>query len=455
MRHAILYGLSLALATLLWPAPGSAMESGAATLQEPASDLWLADVGQTSGHEAETEAREDTRWLPWLGCWEPAGEPSEDGAEILVCILPVSDGVEISTLADGEVMGSEFIQADGSTQPAAEGGCEGTREARWSGDNRRVYVHSDLRCGEGVHRSTAGVFSITGGGAYWTEIHAVRSGEREPVLAVRSFQPATPTTLARHDYDPSPEVGHRDLAIRTARMAAASPLEVDDVKEAVTLGGGELASALILEMGEGFDLDAQALRDLARSGVPGEVMDMMVAVTWPDRFQVEAGQAELDTRSAARDDRRAYAPWPGSVVAMGYRSSFRSCGIGVRYCYDPFYSGIYSYGYPSGGGYWGPGWFPGTVRYVYVTPPTVRDRGRVSPDGYTAPGSPGRTVRPAQAGTRPPSPATQQSPRPTRDQPAAGSSGGSRPAPSAGQPSRGTEDRRPARPRGGGGGGGI
>ena len=444
MRHMFLYGLGVALAVGLSPAPVSAVDSAPERLGH--------DAGLDAGQEVGAETRDDPRWLPWLGCWEPAGETPEDRDEILVCILPVSGGVEISTLVDGEVMGSEFIQADGTLQPAAEGGCEGTREAGWSADNRRVYVVSDLHCAEGVDRFTSGVFSMTEGGSFWTEIHVVRAADREPILAVRSFRPATATALIHHDYDPSPEVGHRELAIQTARMVAAYPLSVNDVQEAVARGGGELASALILEMGEGFDLDARTLRDLARGGVPAGVLDMMVAVTWPDRFRVEAGQAELDTRTAARGDGRVYAPWPGSVVAMEYRSSFRGCGIGTRFCFDPFFSGIYSYGYPYGVGYWGPGtgWFPGTVRYIYVSPPTVRDRGRMSPEGYVPPGHAGRLARPrpAQAGTRAPSPATQQSPRPTRNQPAAGSSGGSRPAPSAGQPSRDTQDRRPARPRG-------
>lgn len=444
MRHVFHYGLVVALAAGLWPAPGSAVDT--------APERSGSDVALQPGQDARADTKEESRWLPWLGCWEPVGESPEDTAQILVCILPVSGGVEISTLANGEAIGSEFIQADGTLQPAAEGGCEGTREAEWSADNGRVYVVSDLQCGEGVRRVTSGVFSVTGDGSYWTEIHVIRAAEGEPVLAVRSFRPATSATLAHHDYDPAPEVGHRELAIQTARMAAASPLSVDDVQEAVTRGGEELASALILEMGEGFDLDARTLRDLARNGVPAGVLDMMVAVTWPDRFRVEAGQPELDTRTAVRSEGRVYAPWPGSVVAMRYRSSFRGCGIGTRFCFDPFLSGIYSYGYPYGGGYWGPGsgWFPGRARYLYVTPPTVRDRGRMSPDGYVPPGNTGRPARPrpAQAGPRAPSPATQQAPRPTRNQPEAGSAGGRRPASSADQPSRGIQDRRPARPRG-------
>jgi hypothetical protein len=417
-----------------------------------AAALALAVLAPNPSQAGMQQSAEDTRWLPWLGCWEPAAEPGEEGSEILVCIEALDDGVEISTWADGEVMGTEWIRADGRAQPALEGGCEGTREARWSADQRRVYILSELSCAEGVDRTTSGVLAITGDGQYWTEIHTVRSGEREPVLAVRSFQPAAQATLARHDHRLPESVTGRELAIRTSRMAASSPLAPRDVEEAVALGGGELASALVLEMGHGFDLDARTLRALVGAGVPEEVLDMMVAVTWPERFQVEAGQAELDTRTAARDDRRAYRPWPGPAVAWGYGSSFRSCGFGVRYCYDPFYHGLYSWGYAYGGGYWGPGWFPGNIRYVYVTPPTVRDRGAVSPGGYTAPGSTGRTARPGRAGSAPPPPSSQQSPRPTRNDPPSAGSGGSRVTPSGGHSSGGSNDRRPARPRGGGDG---
>ena len=59
----------------------------------------------------------DSRWLPWLGCWEA----SEGGTEIpMLCIQPLTggQGVELTTWAEGENISTEAIYTDGEDATA-------------------------------------------------------------------------------------------------------------------------------------------------------------------------------------------------------------------------------------------------------------------------------------------------------------------------------------------------
>lgn len=423
--------------------------------------LFFVLAGAAVPLAAQAPAGQDTRWLPWIGCWEPTDETGSEGAALAVCFDLVGDGVEVTTIHDGETVGTERIVADGQPRPAADGGCEGTREAVWAADGRRAFVLSDLACAAGVDRSTSGVFALAGDGEFWVEIHGVRAAEREPVLSVRSFQPASRATLERNRVS-APEAG-RELAVRTSRTAAAAALDFDDVAEAVDVVGPEVTAALVAEMGHAFPLDARALRTLRDMGVPSEVMDMMVAVTWPEQFRIEGGEAAIQTpdRTAYTDQRRPMAGY------AGYRSAWR-CSPWDRFCWDPLYYDYYRYGYYGSGfgGGFGGGWYTGP-RYIVVGPGTIRERaGRVTPGGYSSGGSTGRTARPSDArdssppaaDSRTPRPVRETAPRPTREAaprparertPPPASSGGSR---SSDPP---PPTRRPVRRGGGGGGNGI
>jgi hypothetical protein len=152
--------------------------------------------------------------------------------------------------------------------------------------------------------------------------------------------------------------------------------------ESVERAGPEVTSALIVERGEGFQLDASLLRSLAGRGVPGDVLDMMVAVTYPDRFQI-AGSAEDAVAQMrlpsvpVRPAERAVAPWPDRGRAfLGY-SPWRFGS------FDPFWSDPYFYfsasrfGYGTGPyGYrqFGSPYYQ-VPRVIVLPPPTVEDRG--------------------------------------------------------------------------------
>ncbi len=347
------------------------------------------------------------RWLPWIGCWEGALQPGEEEDDrFLVCFEFIGDemGVELVTYQAGEVVAREELRADGLPSPAEEGGCVGERRAEWSGGGDRLYLHSELRCAEDLSRTSRGVLTFLPDGDAWMEIHAVRTGEASPVLGIRSFRPAPRSALADHGIgDPAAGL---ELAVSAARSRAGRSLAADDVVELVSEVGSAATGALLVERGDVFELDARTLKGMADRGVSEDVLDVMVALAYPDRFEIEGREPAL--RAEERPTARAVAPWPagrsGARMGISVFRGYSPWGIGF---YDPYWHDSFRYG---GYGYGMSGYrYP---RVLVVQPPTVRDRGaRVNPrEGYRA-GS--ESTRPSTPATQRSAPSSSRSPRPS------------------------------------------
>jgi len=394
-------------------------------------------------------ASEDPRWLPWVGCWEPV-EGAQGGSDLMVCIRQEGEGARVETLVDGEPLGDVLLVADGRLRTQSEEGCEGDRSVEWSADGRRAFLTSVLDCGGGVLRNTRGVFALGAEGLEWLEIQAVQAGrlDEPPFLSVRRFHGASRATLARHNRETAPGAD-RGLAIETARRNASRPMGVDDALELFQATGTEVTTALMAELGDPFSLDAATLRRLSRGGAPAEVLDMMIAMTWPERFQVSTDGSVARAAPAERpEDPRSRVGVPSRAAygayCTGWLGQCSQADLWFAYRYGSY--GAYPYGSYGGWGYSPYGWYAGP-RYIVVSPDTqVRQGGSMTPEGYQPSRSSGGSSRPAQPRGDSDGAST-SAPRPA---PAPSAS----PAPSA--PSTPPTPARPAQPRGtaGGGGGG-
>jgi hypothetical protein len=221
------------------------------------------------------------------------------------------------------------------------------------------------------------------------------------------------------------------------------------VVEAVDRVGSDVARVLIAEIGEPFALSAGLLRDLDRRGVPGDVLDVMVAVTYPDRFEITGAswQATQTREAHFRDDRAYTRPHPvtGRQIYLG---------MDPFYYYDPFFFGM-------GFSPWGPGWgyrSPFIRAPIVLVRPEVRDRrARVDAGSGYVPGSTPTTDRSAvRRGTAQPSHRSNMSPstRPARTPSATSRPTTTRVTPQGATTNRRNDDGRRARPRGGSGGSG-
>ncbi|HUF50166.1 MAG TPA: hypothetical protein VMN60_05000 [Longimicrobiales bacterium] len=380
----------------------------------------------------------------WYGCWEPV--PADEGGDLFVCILPAADAasVRMLTIANDSVTDESVLHADGVARPVSEGGCTGTETASWSSDARRIFVRTELDCGpvRRIATSVLGFINIS----EFIDAQAVTVSGEHAGRAVRYRAVGAdriPAIVA------AALAGDRRLAAETARLDAAMPLGIDAVIEAAARVAPPALEALLAAREHGFALDRRTLVQLERGGVSKSVLNVMIALSYPQRFAVqEQAHATTMYRGAdgRSDDRRLYDCWDPYFRTWrdcsyypyydryGYRSRYGYYGYDRHdYRYDR-----YRYGYT--GSPWLPGWHNSPVVVI------VRDDGEL----YT----PGQVIR-GQGYT------SGNSPRTGSAQPRSGagtttssggrSTSGSTTSTSSGS-STGTSTGRTAVPRPGGGG---
>lgn len=307
----------------------------------------------------------DPRWTAWLGCWLPDGASRNH----VLCVRPVDDGaaVRMVTYAEGRVVSDETVTADGQQRPVRREGCNGWESAQFSDDGRRVYLRSEFACDGDVRRSSSGLISMSSPMA-WLDVQSVGVEGQSAVRVVR-YRLAAPETLEAEGIEPVAD--DRAMAVHAARTAASAPLSVPAVIDASANLAPETVEAWIVERGERLALSADALIAMADAGVPESVIDIAVAVSYPNTFAIDS-----DTREGAyvaaeepEDLRRR----PDHYAYPGY--------------YDPFYWDPFRYSrygrYYSPYGYGGYGWYPGYNPVVVIVRP--------DDDGPSA--APGRVVR--------------------------------------------------------------
>lgn len=414
----------------------------AATVASALGTLLLAaGLAPATAHAQET----DGRWLAWTGCWRPvveqpvverpregrriSGRPGADvlpaeepfaesgeaaAPDALVCLQPAEDAVGLwkFTVEDGTIASRETIRIDGERHEVSEEECTGWERGELSARPGRVDLTSELACDGEPSRTTSGILAITSLDE-WVEIEVVRSGGGSGTWITR---------YVRASRDEAEAAGFGRLAdarqgsIRAARVAASARPTVDDVIEASERVDAAAVEAWLVERDAALDLDADALVRMADAGVSEGVIDVAIAMTYPERFAVD------------REPER-YGDYAGAYGPA------RRWGIYDPYYYGPLFLspfGFYApYGSPYRRGFGLPfygrfgGFYGGAVRVV----PVERDRNTgsrvISGEGYRrgpgAIGSGGRRASPRSGAIRD---GTGRSASPRRPPPS-GSSGSS------------------------------
>ncbi len=344
----------------------------------------------------------DGRWLPFLGCWEPVSEEAARAADdALLCLQPVTGevGVEMISIENGEIVARETRQADGLQRDSEREGCTGWERGEFSARPGVVYLDSEHACEGGVLRGATGVVAMVSP-REWIDVKVVTAGG-ESMTWVARYRLASQRQADEAGFGEI--AADRRMAVLSARVAAAKPPSVDDVIEASENIAPEAVGAWVAERDVPLDLNADELIRMADAGLSEEVIDMVIAVSYPEQFAVDRGEERYERRYD-----RAYR-------LGGYGSPW---GWGRWGYYDPFYSSLFyspygygRYGYGSYGYYGYRGYIP-----VVIGGGRDRDRstGRVIRGrGYTRGQSSGSGV-----GARP------ASPRGTVSSPSRGSSGG-------------------------------
>jgi hypothetical protein len=347
----------------------------------------------------------DSRWAPWIGCWR-ALEETETAP--LLCVVPLAGepGIEMLTVVDGQVVARESMVADGQEYPVSRDECEGWERAEFSGDARRIYVGSELRCGTDAPSSSTGVMSMVTP-FEWLDVRTIDVDGQSVPWALRY------RLAPRADFQAAGQgdlVAAQGSEARMARVAASAPIVIDDVIEATGKVSAETVELWVVERGERFALDASRLIDLADAGVPPGVIDVVVAVSYPEQFVVNDGRTVGRSSEAGRYARRLdpfvdpfYDPYSRYGYYSGYGSPFRY-GLNYygRYGYGGYGFGYGGYGY-SNNGYGGFGSRIFVVERRGSGDAGSRDGRVVRGGGYTSAtgsgGSTGRSARPRSSGS--------------------------------------------------------
>jgi hypothetical protein len=222
----------------------------------------------------------------WLGCWDVLADPEDASQESprerqMICVAQgdTPKALDMTVLVDNEIVSKETIVTDGSRQPVSDGGCDGWIRSVLSEDGRRLYLQSEATCRDGKLRNLTGASMIVSENR-WIDIHALRiDGERE--VLIQRYRPVE-AGIARLP-------GALPTAMHTVRRAAAARLSVENVIEALRVVDPAVVEAMLLESDASFGIDSDLLLQLDDVGVPNEVIDLMVALSFPDYFSVEGG----------------------------------------------------------------------------------------------------------------------------------------------------------------------
>src|SRR5581483_519511 len=80
-----------------------------------------------------------------------------------------------------------------------------------------------------------------------------------------------------------------------------SPYTLDDVKEGIASVSPRVVEAALVETKAGFRLSSRQLIELADARVPADVIDLIVALSYPERFIVERSVGREATASFSND----------------------------------------------------------------------------------------------------------------------------------------------------------
>jgi hypothetical protein len=241
--------------------------------------IWAAD-----GTDAGSTGKIDPRWQPWIGSWRLVADivGENDGnikGKYLLDIRPGADGKSIimKSSQDGEVLFEDEIAVDGSRQPLEDTECTGWHKYSWSDTGKRLLFESESSCvGEPLRRISG--ISIIADNRDWVDIQLLRSGE-ERIVSIRRYEPVAG--------DPGDAKTAGARAFGADRFPPVTRFSIEEIIELNRKVAPEVLEAALVEVHKPFKIDSRTIERLADAGVSPQLIDLMVALSYPDKFTVE------------------------------------------------------------------------------------------------------------------------------------------------------------------------
>lgn len=281
-------------------------------------------------------------WEPWIGCWDQVPRENFTATMARVCVLPTSNAsaVEMVSVVGDSITTRQRLEATTGPRDVKQADCAGTETVQATGS--RVYFRTSMKCG-GQGRLVNAVMAMSSIGD-WIDVRGVAFGSNVGVRATRYREaPAS----ASFPVEVNQALRGRPRGMSQARIAASGSLMLSDVVEASRALEVGVLQTWLAERGQGFALDARQLVALQDAGVAPSVIDVMVALSYPQQFALDRtrlGDPPPDVQGEVREV---------------YGGDWYDGGYG----YDP-----YGYGYGRGGG-----WYSGRRPVVVVQRPESSD----------------------------------------------------------------------------------
>ena len=309
---------------------------------------------------AQTAAPE-LRWRAFAGCWVPEantaiGANATTGT--MVCIAPVAgtQSADVATIVNKQVLHTDRLNASGEHIAKTVDKCPGWESATWSEDRNRLLLRSQFDCGDSIKVKGSGVFSVDADGNF-VQVQGTSVGANGGARVVH-YRPAdvmlaqgTVLTDSAMVQTVATEPSASAAWIRQAAGRAPSVGAVLDLSKHVDEA---VAQAWLSEFGKPEKLSAKDLVAMSDAGMPSSLIDMMVAMTYPERFQLQArnannAEARPVNANAAMMNRAAscYDEFDRFGYLYGSRLGRMDC---YRYGVPSGYYGTYPFGYGLGYG---------------------------------------------------------------------------------------------------------
>ena len=376
--------------------------------------LLLPVISEASFAQKKTDAAIDTAILPWLGTWTAIDETPAQTKAVLE-IRPDADGIGLDIKTkDAEQPVGEIIIPDGVSRPVESGACTGTRKYQWEKQTGIILGESKLVCqGEAAYNVfTLKMMTSADGMA---DILVIKTPDQTR-LAVRRF-------AFEKDLPSAGEFSSRQESM-VLRTALAAPWDIDKIINLSKTIETVVLEAALLEKNLQVKLDTKSLRKMKSTGTPDSIIDLLVAMSAPDKFKIEKNdRIAVEAASSPR-------PRNGEAYQYPYRIDMPYYGYYYPWnyywsYYSPFWWGYPIYLYPNyivdggGGGNGGSGGGGGAGGassgysegrlssgngYVQVTPRDTGHqavpRGSATPGvGYTSAPGGGYTAAPGSVGS--------------------------------------------------------
>lgn len=250
----------------------------------------LLAAGSAAAQQPAAAAAGDSKWQPWIGCWQLLDENVRDESDVTaeevvggvaaraarstngtrVCVAPAPGGVTMTTMVGAQRALEETIVADAVAHPFTDADCRGSKQSEWSKTAHRLYTRAEISCADQSPRTVSSL-TMMAGGPTWVDVQMIDISGRKSIR-VRKFQRVfDQTSQARTPV--APFVGETSWTL-------------EDIKEASATLAPEAVQAALVELKAGFNLSSKQLVALDDAGVPDSVIDLMIALSYPKRFVV-------------------------------------------------------------------------------------------------------------------------------------------------------------------------